>query len=94
MQEVDIDLLSILRQRLRQWKENDPNVIGARILLLLILPKYRDEDSPQETWEWDVSGFLLRDPVREAGAKLGLWQIMPGGTLAMLIGGEKITAPT
>jgi integrative and conjugative element protein (TIGR02256 family) len=89
MQEVDIDLLSILRQRLRHWKENDVNAVGARILLLLIFPKYRDEGSPQETWEWDISGFLLIDPVREAGAKLGLWQVMAGGTLAMLIGGEE-----
>lgn len=87
MQDVDIDLLSILRQRLRQWREDDANTIGARILLLLIFPKYREESSPPETWELDISGFLLLDPVREAGAKLGLWQVMPGGTLAMLIGG-------
>jgi integrative and conjugative element protein (TIGR02256 family) len=87
MQDVDIDLLSILRQRLRTWQQNDPNAVVARILLLLIFPKYREEGSPPETWELDVSGFLLLDPLREAGAKLGLWQIMPDGTLAMLIGG-------
>lgn len=89
MQEVEIDLLAILRQRLRQWRENDVNAIEVRILLLLIFPKYREEGSPQETWEWDISGFLLLDSVREAGAKLGLWQPMPNGTLAMLIGGEE-----
>lgn len=93
MQDVDIDLLSILRQRLRQWKENDANAVAARILLLLIFPKYREEGSPPETWELDISGFLLLDPVREVGAKLGLWQVMPGGTLAMLIGGGEDHSP-
>jgi integrative and conjugative element protein (TIGR02256 family) len=86
MQDVDIDLLSILRQRLRNWQQNDANAVGARILLLLVFPKYREEGSPPETWELDISGFLLLDPLREAGAKLGLWQVMSGGTLAMLIG--------
>ena len=86
MQDVDIDLLSILRQRLRNWQQNDANAVGARILLLLVFPKYREEGSPPETWELDISGFLLLDPLREAGAKLGLWQVMSDGTLAMLIG--------
>lgn len=89
MQEVEIDLLAILRQRLQQWRENDANVIGTRILLLLIFPKYREEGALQETWEWDISGFLLLDPVKETGAKLGLWQVMPDGTLATLIGRQE-----
>jgi integrative and conjugative element protein (TIGR02256 family) len=89
MNEVDVDLLSILRQRLRQWKDNDATIVGARVLLLLIFPKYREEASPQETWEWDTSGFLLIDPVQELGVHLGLWQVMPGGTLATLIGAEE-----
>jgi integrative and conjugative element protein (TIGR02256 family) len=89
MNEVDVDLLSILRQRLRQWKDNDATIVGARVLLLIIFPKYREEGSPQETWEWDISGFLLVDPVQEVGVKLGLWQVMQAGTLATLIGGEE-----
>jgi len=86
MNGVDVDLLSILRQRFRQWKDNDATTIGARVLLLLIFPKYREEGSPEETWEWDVSGFLLLDSVRDLGVKLGLWQVMPNGTMATLIG--------
>ena len=87
LEDVDIDLLSILRQRLRNWQQSNANAVGTRILLLLVFPKYREEGSPPETWELDISGFLLLDPLREAGAKLGLWQVMSGGTLAMLIGG-------
>jgi integrative and conjugative element protein (TIGR02256 family) len=87
MQDVGVDLLDIMRQRLRHWRDNDANVSAARILLLLIFPKFRQEGAPQETWEWDISGFLLVDPVREAGAKLGLWEVMPNGTVAALIGG-------
>jgi integrative and conjugative element protein (TIGR02256 family) len=89
MQEVGIDLLDILRQRIRHWKENDANAVLAQIVLLLIFPKYRDEGSLPETWEWDISGFLLIDPVREVGAKLGLWEVTPNGTLAILIGGTE-----
>jgi integrative and conjugative element protein (TIGR02256 family) len=89
MQRVDIDLLSILRKRLRNWQQSDARVVVARILLLLIFPKYREEGAPPETWELDISGFLLVDPVREVGAKLGLWQVMPDGTLALLIGSDE-----
>jgi len=89
MQEVEIDLLAILRQRLQQWRENNANVIRAKILLLLIFPKYREEGTPQETWEWDISGFLLLDNVKETGAQLGLWQVTSDGTLATLIGRQE-----
>lgn len=86
MQEVEVDLLGILRQRLREWKENDAQVIEARMFLLLIFPKYREDGDPPETWEPDISGFLLPNSIREVGAKLGLWQETSNGTLAMLIG--------
>ena len=85
MNEVNIDLLDILRQRVRHWRDADPAVIGARLLLVLIFPKMREEGTPQETWEWDMWGFLLRDQLRDVGRKLGIWEVTPGGTIATLI---------
>ena len=85
MNEVNVDLLHILRQRIRHWRDADAAVIGARLLLVLIFPKMREEGKPEETWEWDMWGFLLLDQLRDVGSKLGIWEITPGGTIATLI---------
>jgi integrative and conjugative element protein (TIGR02256 family) len=85
MNEVNVDLLGILRQRIRLWRDADAAVIGARLLLVLIFPKMREEGKPEETWEWDMWGLLLLDRLRDVGSKLGIWEVTPGGTIATLI---------
>ena len=45
----------------------------------------REEGKPEETWEWDMWGFLLLDRLRDVGSKLGIWEVTPGGTIATLI---------
>jgi integrative and conjugative element protein (TIGR02256 family) len=85
MREVDIDLIDVLRQRLRSWKEEAASTADARFLLLLVFPKFREEGSPQETWEWDTWGFLFVDGMQQLGTKLGLWEMAPNRALAMLI---------
>jgi integrative and conjugative element protein (TIGR02256 family) len=85
MSEVNVDLLDLLRRRIRQWRDADASVIGARLLLILIFPKMREEGRSEETWEWDMWGFLLLDQLREVGSKIGIWEVTPGGTIATLI---------
>lgn len=85
MSEVGVDLLDLLRQRIRHWRDADSTVIGARLLLILIFPKMREEGKPEVTWEWDMWGFLLLDHLREVGSKLGIWEVTPSGTIATLI---------
>ena len=75
MSEVNVDLLHILRQRIRHWRDADAAVIGARLLLVLIFPKMREEGRPEETWEWDMWGFLLFFRLRDVGSKLGIWEV-------------------
>jgi len=84
MQQVNVDLLGLLRGRIRSWRDGDASVIGSRLVLILIFPKLRDEGAVTETWEW--WGFLLLDTIREIGAKIGVWEITNDGTLATLIG--------
>lgn len=84
MSHTGIDLVGLLRESLRAWKDDDPNVVRARLLLILAFPKLRDADSSPETWEWDTWGFLLGSDLAEIGAKLGMWQPM-NGTLAALL---------
>lgn len=85
MSELNVDLLEVLRQRIRHWHSKDGSITQARLLLILIFPKLREAGASAETLEW--WGFLLLDNLKEIGAKLGVWEVTPNGTLAGLIGG-------
>lgn len=84
MNQVGTDLLGILRTTLQAWKDADPKVIRARLLLILAFPKLREEDAPPETSEWDMWGFLLLTDLKDLGINLGIWRPMDE-TLATLL---------
>jgi hypothetical protein len=51
----DVDLLSLLRERLRAWQQNKA-IMRASLVILLLLPKTREDGGPQE--DLDVWAFL------------------------------------
>lgn len=70
-----IDLLSELRDRLRNWwKENSKeyNFFENPLILILACPKTREKDT--ETEAIDVWAFISGESFKEVGKKIGLWE--------------------
>jgi len=81
-----LDILAELRERLRNWKENNKAVLDSRILLVIRFPKKRKDDGEVEAI--DTFAFFLADVVkaggpasnlriRDLGIRIGLWKLNP-----------------
>lgn len=72
---VGTDLLGELRTRLRSW-EGNADILNARLILILSLPKKREETGSvenRETW-----GFLTVATIKEVGAAIDAWGLHEG----------------
>jgi integrative and conjugative element protein (TIGR02256 family) len=83
-----LDLRGELRARLSEWQAasaTDPGLLDALPVLILSIPKLRAGGEAAESR--DVWAFLSAETVREAGQKLGVWQVTDGH-LGVIIGGD------
>jgi integrative and conjugative element protein (TIGR02256 family) len=94
---ADLDLVSILRERIRHWKTDTPT-LNASLVIIVVLPKTRkDAGVPEHSELWvfmcvRTTPNPAREPTNvtsfpklsDIGEELGLWKAN-SGQLAMLI---------
>lgn len=84
---VGTDLFGELRSRMRAW-EGDPGYLKAYLILIVSLPKRRDDGGPvesRETW-----GFMTGATVEKVGTEIGIWGMVDGTRgLILDFGGER-----
>ncbi len=94
---ADLDLVSILRERIRQWKTDSPT-LNASLVIIVVLPKTRkDAGVPEHSDLWvficvPTTPNTAQEPTNvtsfpklsDIGEELGLWKAN-SGQLAMLI---------
>jgi len=79
-----LDILAELRERLRNWQDNNKAVLDSRILLVIRFPKKRKDDGEVEAV--DTWAFFLGDAakegehagdlrIRDLGIRIGLWDM-------------------
>ena len=75
-----LNLIQILREELKRWLENpegeSQRLLGARIALIVRLPKMRAPGGPTEVIE--VRAFMVEANVGEVGADIGVWELNEG----------------
>ena len=73
LQSSNTDLLRDLRNRLKKWESqfSREKISEARLVLIICLPKTRDENSPPETTE--LRAFLTLETIRDICVEIGLW---------------------
>lgn len=74
----NIDLFRELRSRLIEWrskpkrdKQKEKEILGARLVLVVCLPKTRNGNSTPE--ELELCAFLTFETLRKVGIEIGLW---------------------
>ena len=69
----DTNLLSDLRNRLRAWENqlSREKIEEAKLVLIICLPKKRNENSTPETIEYRA--FLTLETIRKISVEIGLW---------------------
>lgn len=100
LKSANVDLLSVLRERLSGW-QSDKSFMKASLVLILVLPKTRSKGAPEEnpdiwafmcvriTPEGEGSNHEIDQNVRfakivEIGEQIGLWKI-EGGSMAGMV---------
>lgn len=80
---AEIDLLSLLRKRLWDFKDNKKyKLMKANLVLVIDMPKARrDGESPESS---DVWAFLIQNTIEEIGIGIGIWA-KKGDTIASLV---------
>ena len=80
LESAGFDLMSELRAKFRQWVDSEHAWLtehtGARIMLIVRLPKTRIVGGPPVTTE--VRAFLTGQGLGEVGADIGVWQMSAG----------------
>jgi len=71
---AQIDLIGVLRTRLKKWKSDIPEVVTAGLILVVWLPKQRDKEELPEIVE--ERAFLLDMPIQDIGAGIGVWEVV------------------
>lgn len=72
-----VDLLSLLRKRLQDFKENiHYNLRKANLVLIIEMPKTRREGEPPESNE--IWAFLILNTIEEIGLEVGIWAKFQG----------------
>ena len=66
----NLDLLKELRQRLENWRTDNraDEILAAKLILIVALPKARHENTPPETTEWKA--FLILKSIREIAVEI------------------------
>ena len=75
-------------RRRGEWKDEaskDPTILDYHVAVVIVMPKTR-WGGPDAEWR-DVWAFLSTDTIRDAGQKLGLWQL-EGGVIGYILGGD------
>lgn len=82
-----LDLPAELRQRLKEWHAANPAFLGARLLLVILVPMRREAESEAErieTWAFYL-GDAAANPnasadlrIRDLGQRIGLWDVSDG----------------
>jgi hypothetical protein len=80
--EVGLDVVSALRERFRKWIDAGHLLRDARCVLILLLPKTRDEGGAVEVTE--MKCFVTGQTIENLGVALGVWEIF-GGELSYLL---------
>lgn len=84
--DVGMDILSVVRTRLRDWHSKGHTLLDANPVLIVQFPKTRTQGGPVETTEtWAFQTRLQKDgdrsipaSVRVVGQSLGLWEERDG----------------
>lgn len=74
--EAGEDLLSALRAKLRIWKEEGELPLDHGLIILLRIPKRREEGGPVE--EVDIWAFATSVSILKIGEKIGCWEVHDG----------------
>lgn len=61
---------------LKKIKESSPQLLAARLILLITLPKTREENG--EVIQEDIFAFITADSISKIGIELGLWELFKG----------------
>ncbi len=80
----NLDLLKEIQQRLHKWR-NDiraDDILSAKLILIVELPKSRYRNTSQETTEYKA--FLIQKSIEEIGCELGLWTAHDGYAVPIL----------
>lgn len=82
---ASIDLLSTLRKRLIEIKNNEGNksIDDTYMVLIIYLPKKRSESVTTEAA--DIWAFLVKSTIKEIGTEIGIWEIH-NGKIGSIIG--------
>lgn len=69
----NINLFRELRNRLIEWKEKykEKEILDARLVIIVCLPKTRNRNSMPE--EPELRAFLTAETVKKVGTEIGLW---------------------
>lgn len=86
LSEGDEDILPALRERLGSWQGNGQLRPESQLVILLRVPKRREEEGGVETVE--LWAFATGKTVREVGEDIGQWEVLDG-EIAPIIGGDK-----
>ncbi|TWT44519.1 thiamine biosynthesis protein ThiF [Phycisphaerae bacterium RAS1] len=79
----ELDLLSKLRERLKNWpKEREP-ILQNRVILLIDLPKTRTDDGPVERVEH--CAVFIDKPLVDLGVAIGVWTMQDGKRALLLV---------
>ncbi|OGQ94912.1 MAG: hypothetical protein A2284_18900 [Deltaproteobacteria bacterium RIFOXYA12_FULL_61_11] len=88
-----LDLLEEVRERIKEWHATTPAILGARLLLVIVVPMRReDEGEPERVETW---AFYLGDAtanhgasadlrIRYLGQRIGLWDVFEGEVAGLL----------
>lgn len=83
LSQVGVDLMGLLKENLSAWAHDEEELLDARPLIIVRLPKRRtDADAPEDVEVW---AFVAAQTVRELGERLG-FTATAGGYTALLIG--------
>ena len=71
----NVDLLSYLRQNLRQCDTNNANLMKMGVILIVGLPKTRGNGNtlPEGL---EIRAFMIDKPIKEIGADIGIWSVV------------------
>lgn len=75
---VGVDVIAVLKERLSRYKESRSAAPFARLILILLFPKSRQEQGTVESTE--IKCFFMLQPILEIGIKIGLWKEEAGYT--------------
>ncbi len=76
VESTGLDILAALRERLKNWLDNNKVVLDSHILLVIRFPKKRKDDGEVEAI--DTWAFFLGDTVQDVGSKIDAWYMLNG----------------